>query len=112
MVKVGVVGSLLEGDDGGEHNGHTDDEDKPLHPPSKLTGEIISGCGFAFINGKEIATVGSGTKEMCNCCGGEIAGVVTAVPNFVTGNGQNVVMVDHVIVPHHGTLTVKTGETL
>lgn len=113
MVRVGVVTSILEGNDGGEHNGHTDDEGNPLHPVSKMTGKIISGCGFAFIKGKEIANVGSATEEDCSvCCGGKITGVVSDVPNFVYANGQKVVFIDHVLVPHNGTLTVKTGVEL
>lgn len=112
MVKVGVVGSILEGNDGGEHNGHVNGKNEPLHPTSPMTGKILSGCGFAFIKGKEIANVGSVTVEECSCCGGKISGTVTDVPNFVYANGKKVVMLDQTLTPHHGTLMVKTGVIL
>jgi len=103
MKQVAHVGSLIEGTDGGEHCGHV-----IPHPEGKLTGKIIEGCGCVFIQGKEIATVGSKTEEKDSCCGTDYGAVKTG-SDFVTINGKPVARVGDEIACHSGEAVIITG---
>lgn len=104
MLSVSRLNDRIEGMTAGEHSGHT-----VPHGSIPITGFISGNCSEnVFVNGIQVAFVGSITEEHDECCGVSY-GVVSGGSSTVLVNNNMVSRIGDFIDSHSGSSKITTG---